>query len=86
MILKNRNIISKIKRSKVTDYAALSDMSKLLDESGWEPDVIGQNLQPHTEYHSAAATAHKRFKTLKLLKSNNLDNKINSQATHLLLA
>ena len=26
MFLKNRNIISKIRRSKVTDYAALSDL------------------------------------------------------------
>ena len=30
MFLKNRNIISKIKRSKVTDYAALSRYQKLV--------------------------------------------------------
>ena len=47
--------------------------------------MIGQNLQPLTEYHSTA-TARKTFKTLKLLQSNNLDNKINSQAAHMLLA
>ena len=33
MFLKNRNISSKIRRSKVTDYAALNS---LLYETGWE--------------------------------------------------
>ena len=33
MFLKNRNIISKIKRSKVTDYAALSE-KVIVDEHG----------------------------------------------------
>ena len=32
MFLKNRNIISKSKRSKVTDYAALNDLSLALSE------------------------------------------------------
>ena len=35
MLLKNRNISSKIKRSKVTDYAALSNFFFLLPNSGY---------------------------------------------------
>ena len=32
-LLKNRNIISKIKRSKVTDYAALNESGDLLSDT-----------------------------------------------------
>ena len=36
MFLKNRNISSKIKRSKVTDYAALTSFEWLYKKTGWE--------------------------------------------------
>ena len=39
MFLKNRNIISKIKRSKVTDYAALNSDTSHLD-LGHQSDVF----------------------------------------------
>ena len=37
VFLKNRNISSKIKRSKVTDYAALKTCPILISLSGLEP-------------------------------------------------
>ena len=42
VFLKNRNIISKIRKSKVTDYAALRGSvakSKSLTGDGWTPHV-----------------------------------------------
>ena len=40
MFLKNRNIISKIKRSKVTDYAALTMDFKISDTNNGKKSLI----------------------------------------------
>ena len=51
MFLKNKNIIFKIRRSKVTDYAALSDLR------------VFSNLDPKGDYHRGT----KLVKSLELL-------------------
>ena len=51
MFLKNRNISSKIKRSKVTDYAALNDFGKRNEMQGLlSPYPIGLIHSVHPAY------------------------------------
>ena len=59
MFLKNRNISSKIKRSKVTDYAALSDPSSiyLKDDTNWTIWTV--KLEPLRLFIAALSPAGK---------------------------
>ena len=48
VFLKNRNISSKIKRSKVTDYAALNELNTSKVGTKWY--VLNQNLKNMSQY------------------------------------
>ena len=49
MILKNRNISSKIKRSKVTDYAALRDEKSYATSNTFQNEMHSDNIFTYFE-------------------------------------